>query len=510
MRRSKIVSISVSLAMLALTATMGYAPAQAAGKAGGTITIGVPGLPPSQGNPFKEGPGTPGIHTYAAMFDALVRVDGKGAAQPKLALSWKPISKNSWRFNLRKGVKFSNGEIFDANAVKATVDFLVSPDGRRTVIGSTELPELTSARVVNANVIDIYTKNPDAILPAKLAAMFIVAPKAWKDAGQDVFSKAPVGTGPFKVDSISTTRIEMSAFKNSWRKPKADKLVIIPLADAASRLQALQSGQVNMLAGINPDQIETAKSSQATVITVPAPQVMSLAFTVTKGGPVADVRVRQALNFGVDKAAIANSLLAGRGKAATQGVTPTVYGFNKSVTGYPYNPTKAKELLTAAGYPNGLTIAADITVGSFPSDNLIYQAVKSDLAKIGVTLNYTTITFAQWLPQYNANSWKGDAFGLSWNSAPRGDASRPYAIFVCKTPGAFYCNAEEDALVKKAATELNAAKRLAILEDLAVRVTANAPALYLVEQIDLYALGKGVAGFSVENRAIAYERITVK
>jgi peptide/nickel transport system substrate-binding protein len=337
-----------------------------------------------------------------------------------------------------------------------------------------------------------------------------VAPKAWKTAGQDVFAKAPIGTGPFKVDSITTTRIEMSAFTGSWREPKAAKLVIIPLADAASRLQALQSGQVNMVAGINPDQIAAAKKSKATVISVPAPQVMSLAFNVTAGGAVKDVRVRQALNYAVDKEAIANGLLAGKGKAATQGVTPVVYGYNKAVTGYQYDPAKAKELLAAAGYASGLTIAADITVGSFPSDNLIYQSVKADLAKVGVTLNYTTITFAQWLPQYNANSWKGEAFGLSWNSAPRGDSSRPYAIFVCKPVGAFYCNAEEDALVKKAATELNAAKRLAILKDVAVKVTASAPALYIVEQIDLYALGKGVKGFSAGNRSITYENIYVK
>ncbi len=333
--------------------------------------------------------------------------------------------------------------------------------------------------------------------------------KLGRAAGQDVFAKAPIGTGPFKVDSITTTRIEMSAFTGSWREPKADKLVIIPLADAASRLQALQSGQVNMVAGINPDQIAAAKKSKATVISVPAPQVMSLAFNVTAGGAVKDVRVRQALNYAVDKEAIANGLLAGKGKAATQGVTPVVYGYNKAVTGYQYDPAKAKELLAAAGYASGLTIAADITVGSFPSDNLIYQAVKADLAKVGVTLNYTTITFAQWLPQYNANSWKGEAFGLSWNSAPRGDSSRPYAIFVCKPVGAFYCNADEDALVKKAATELNAAKRLAILKDIAVKVTASAPALYIVEQIDLYALGKGVKGFSAGNRSIAYENIYV-
>jgi peptide/nickel transport system substrate-binding protein len=509
MRHKKILSAAISIAMAALMVGASQAPVSAAV---GTITIAVPGLPPSQGNPFKEGPGTPGIHTYAAIFDALTRVDDKGIVRARLATYWKTVNSTTWRFTLREGVKFSNGEAFNADAVNETIDFLVSADGRKTVIGSTELPDVTGAKKVSEYVVDITTKAPDAVLPAKLAALYIVAPKAWKTAGQDVFAKAPIGTGPFKVDSITTTRIEMSAFTGSWREPKAAKLVLVALpgVDGTPRLQALQSGQVNIAIAINPDQIAAAKASKATIVTVPAPQVMSLAYNVTAGGAVKDVRVRQALNYAVNKEAIANSLLVGKGKAATQGVTPSVLGYNKAVQGYPYDPAKAKELLAAAGYEKGLTLSADITVGSFPSDNLIYQAVKADLAKVGVTLNYTTITFAQWLPQYNTNSWKGDAFGLSWNSAPRGDSSRPYAIFVCKPVGAFYCNAEEDALVKKAAVELNTVKRLALLKEIAVKVTASAPALYIVEQIDLYALGKGVKGFSAANRSIAYENIYVK
>ncbi|MDP4666457.1 MAG: ABC transporter substrate-binding protein, partial [Candidatus Nanopelagicales bacterium] len=328
MRHKKILSATLSIAMSVLMIGASQAPVSAATK---TITIAVPGLPPSQGNPFKEGPGTPGIHTYAAMFDALTRVDNKGVVRARLAKYWKTINSTTWRFTLRQGVKFSNGEDFNADAVNATVDFLISADGRKTVIGSTELPGVTGATKVSEYVVDITTKTPDAILPAKLAALYIVAPKAWKSAGQDVFAKAPIGTGPYKVDSITTTRIEMSAFTGSWRSPKADKLVLIPLRDAASRLQALQSGQVNMAIAINPDQINAAKSAKATVISVPAPQVMSLAFNVTAGGAVKDVRVRQALNYAVNKEAIASNLLAGKGKAATQGTTPSVLGYNSAV-----------------------------------------------------------------------------------------------------------------------------------------------------------------------------------
>ena len=506
MHTKRFIGLTVSIALAAL-ALGGTSPAIAATK---TVTIAVPALPPSQGNPFREGPGTPGINTYAAIFDALTYVDTQGTVQPRLALSWKNTSDTTWQFTLRNGVKFSNGEAFNADSVVANIDYLTSVDGRKTVIGGTELPGVVGSKKISDLVVEISTSTADAILPAKMSALYLVEPKAWKEAGATVFAEKPIGTGPFKVDSLTTTRIELSAFKTSWRKPKSDKLVIIPLVDVAARLQALQSGQVNIVTSLNPDQIDAVKLAKGQAYSIAAPQVMSLAFNVVKGGPVADVRVRQALNYAVNKTSIANRLLDGRGKAATQGVTPTVNGYNNKVVGYPFNPSKARQLLAAAGYANGLTINADITVGSFPSDNLIYQSVKSDLAKVGVTMNYTTITFAQWLPQYNANSWKGEAFGLSWNSAPRADASRPYEIFVCKPVGPFYCDAAESALVKSAQTEFDSKKRLAILKDIAVKVTASAPALYIVEQIDLFGLGKGTTGFSVTNRSIAYENITVK
>ena len=512
MHKNKFLSLTVSLALAAL-ALGGTSPAIAATK---TVTIAVPGLPPSQGNPYREGPGTPGIHTYTAIFDALTFVDLKGNVKPRLALSWKNTSPTTWQFNLRKGVKFSNGEPFNADSVVATIDFLSSADGRTTNIGGTELPGVASAKKISDLVVEITTRetatqpSADAILPAKLSALYIVEPKAWREAGAKVISQKAIGTGPFKVDSLTTTRIELSAVKTSWRKPKSDKLVIIPLADSASRLQALQSGQVNLVASLSPEQINAVKEAGGQVRLPQAPQVMSLAFSVIKGGPVADVRVRQALNYAVNKVSISNRLLNGRGAAATQGATPLAQGYNKNVTGYPFNPGKAKQLLAAAGYANGLTLSADITVGSFPADNLIYQSVKSDLAKVGVTLNYRTVTFGQWLPAYETYSWTSDMLGLSWNTAPRGDAARPYENFVCKPKGAFYCDAAQSALLKSAGVEFDSKKRLAILKDLAVKVTASAPALYLVQQIDLYGIGKGTTGFSATNRAIAYENITVK
>ena len=103
MRNKKFLSATLSVALVALMVGAGQAPVSAADK---TITFGVPGLPPSQGNQFKEGPGTPGIHTYAAVFDALTRVDRKGIVRPRLAMKWNLKNETTWRFTLRKNVQF--------------------------------------------------------------------------------------------------------------------------------------------------------------------------------------------------------------------------------------------------------------------------------------------------------------------------------------------------------------------------------------------------------------------
>ncbi|MER5623541.1 ABC transporter substrate-binding protein [Streptosporangium sp. NPDC002544] len=486
--------------------TDGGTPASGGGKTQ-TLRVGVASLAPGQGNPFTA-TGSPSIYTWSAIFDALTLVDAKGTVQSALATSWEQVEPTRWRFTLREGVKFSNGEVFDASAVIATIDHVNSEAARSTPVG-VDLMNVSGAKAVDPRTVEVTTAKPDPILPKVLSELYIVAPKAWQQDPK-AFANAPVGTGSFKVDSITQNRWELSANPDSWRKPKVDKLQVIKLPDAAARLQALQSGQIEVAIQLNPDQIEQVRAAGGTPQTDPAPQVMSLAFYQTKSGSkVADQKLRQALNYAVDKQAIVTNLTGDLAKVTGQGASESTFGYDPQTQPYPYDPEKAKELLKEAGHDKGLSLTADVVVGSYPADDQLYQAVAADLAKVGVTLTLRQMTFAEWLEKYQTNGWSGDMFGLSWNSAPWMDAIRAYRIFSCAKATAFFCDKSVMPLIEQANNEFDEAKRLSTLQELARKVHDNPPSLYLVQQTDVNATAKGVQGYLNDSRFIHYEQMTV-
>jgi len=472
------------------------------------LRVGVQSLPPGQGNPFT-GIGSPGVYAWSPMFDALTLIDANGRPAPALALRWASVDPTTWTFTLRPAVTFSNGEAFDAAAVVATFDYLHSTAGKATVVGQ-ELAALTAATAVSATEVRFTTAKPDPILPNRVASMPVVAPRAWATLGAKGFAAKPVGTGSYKLEQWSPGKAVYTAYDGSWRKPKIPRLEITEIGDPAARVQALESGQLELALVLAPDQLRRIRAAQATAQVNPAPQVMSLAFVTTKGKtPLADQRVRQALNYAVDKQSIVDNVLAGLAKPASQGATPAAFGYAKGVTPYPYQPETAKRLLAEAGYGNGFALAAEIVVGAFPADAEIYQAMAADLAKVGVRVTLRQVTFAAWLDKFTKGSWDTPAFGLSWNTAPTLDASRPYAIFSCTKKPAFFCDQAALPLQAEASTEFDADKRAVILSELGAVVHDNPPSLLLVEQIDLNATAKNVNGYRNDNRVIDYHEMTV-
>lgn len=502
--------VTVMVAAVALTAcSSGSGGDSESSEGGGTIRVGVSSMPPGLGDPFT-GVGAQSVYTWSALFDPLTMVDDSGKPQPWLATSWENVDENTWEFALRDDVTFANGEDFNAEAVVATIDYLTSEEGSASVVGS-ELAALEGAEAVDETTVRVTTSEPDATLPARMSAVYIVAPEAWAELGPDGFAAAPVGTGPFLATSIDANGMKAEAFEDSWRAPTADAIEVKMLADAASRLQALQSGQLDVAIALSPDQISAIESSGGTVQDSPAPQVMSFAFVQTEGdSPVKDQRVRVALNHAVDREAIAESIFGGLARPATQGSTPETFGYDDSLEGFEYDPDRAKALLEEAGYGDGLQLKATVTVGSFPGDSEVYQSAAADLAKIGVDLEFETVQFAQWLERYQQNSWTTPMFNQSWNVAPVGDAIRPAMIFSCKKNNPFVCEDSIVKLIDKANAEFDPDAREGVLKELAQEYHKNPPSLFLIEQVDLNATGEGVDGFSMTSRFIQYEDISVQ
>lgn len=498
--------VTVGATTMVPTARAGASTAPA--EPGGTLNVGVVGLPPTQGNPFGA-LGSPSIYTWSAIYDALTLVDSDGQPQPALATEWVAVDDDTWTFTLRDDVSFSNGESFDAAAVVATWDYLSSEEGAATVVGR-ELTTISAVEAIDESTLEITTVGPDPVLPNRLSAMFIVAPEQWSDLGPEGFAADPIGTGPFAVESWGNTEVSLSAVADSWRTPGTAEIRVIALPEPASRVQALQSGQVDIALGVSPDQIDAIEGSGATVDVRPASQVMSLTFNSTDPeSPFADPIVRRALNLAVDRQAIVDGLLAGLAAPASQGSTPAANGYDDSLEPIPYDPEQAAELLAEAGYPDGFSFVAEVVVGSFPADGEIYQAMAENLRQIGVDVELRQVQFPEWLEKFNNGTWAGEAIGLSWNTAPLLDAIRPYNYASCLKEPAFFCDEAQQALITEASETLDPDARRQVLGELAALTVENPPSLFLIEQIDLHAVGANVSGFENINRFIPYEQITV-
>ena len=517
----KIMAFSARFGVALLVAAVGFnftAPTFAADKSQ-TIRMAVNSLPPGKGNPFSA-LGTPSIYVWSAIFDTLTFVDDTGTAKPALAVKWQNLDPKTWRFTLRSGVKFSNGEDFGPDAVLAGFNYIKSGKAGRSPIVR-EMGGVASAKAVGDNQIEFTTKRPDPIFPNRIASLKVVAPEHWKAKGPKGYALEPVGTGPFKVTKWGGNKVTLTAFEGSWRAPKAGKLTVIELPERATRVQALLSDQVDIAMGMSTDNVATIRAAGLSVDIRPAPQVMSLALPLVRKDkktkklveldtPFKDVRVRQALNYAVDKEAIVKGVLGGLAKVASQGATPVAFGYHPNLKPFPYDPAKAKKLLAEAGYADGLSFMAEVVTGSSPGDSEVYQKMAQDLAKVGVKLTLQKVIFPDWLGKYlGRKKWEGQAFSMAWFTAPYIDSIRPLTLFSCLNFFTFTCDNKVKGLIIKSNSEFDRDKRRAILHQIHEANRAAPPVIFLVEQIDLFGLSKKVKGFNQINRTINYHEITI-
>jgi peptide/nickel transport system substrate-binding protein len=477
---------------------------------GERLRIGVNGLPVSLGNPYK-GNGRPGSLVWSAIFDTLVVLDEQSRQRPSLATSWQAVTPTLWRFQLRPGVRFANGRPLDAAAAARTFNWLASEQGRSTVIGN-ELRAVESARATGPLTLDIITSRPDPILPKRLVAAYIVEPEHWARLGPDGFALAPIGSGPYRLQAWDQRRrrAELTANPHAWRTPQVPNLSIIELPDSAVRTQALLSRDVD-LAQIEIEESDRLRARGYLVSHSPSMSVMSVAFINQRAapGPLQDVRVRRALNMAVDREAIAEVLLRGLGVPAGQPAPRMSTGHDPAIRPYPYDPARARRLLAEAGYPQGFDLDIDIQVNAFPADALIYQAVAHDLRQVGVRPRLRIITLADYLRKLATNGWTGDAFAASWNNAPYNDATRAMESFSCRRARPFFCEPALAQELARVSAITDDTAREAAMQKLSRSFHDAAPALFLVEQFDLFAHHPSLTGLRMRNRVPVFEALRI-
>ena len=326
------------------------------------------------------------LQPYQAAYDTLILREPDGKLSPMLATEWKYNAENTkLTVDLREGVTFSDGAVFDADAAKANLDHFREANGPQMA----QLKSVTDVKVVDADTIDIELKAADPALEYFLsqAAGLMGSPKA---LGTEGIKTEPVGSGPYVMDKAATVKDSQAVFtarEGYWNKDlqKYQKLTLKVLTDPTARTNALVSGQVDATL-LDP---KTGKQAEGAKMILAANEVdwqgLILFDRDGKANPaLKDVRVRQAINYAFDRKTILDQVLLGQG-------TPTSQPFGKASGAwteelenyYSYDPAKAKALLKEAGYENGLTIE----VPGIPDFQTQISVVKQQLADVGITLN---------------------------------------------------------------------------------------------------------------------------
>ncbi|WP_339060377.1 ABC transporter substrate-binding protein [Tepidibacillus marianensis] len=451
------------------------------------------------------------------IYDQLVQFkDESTEIEPDLAEKWD-VSPDGlvYTFYLKKGISFQDGTTFNADAVKFSIDRQIDKNNPYHNTGEFAYADFTfgmvkSVDVINDLTVKITLKEPFAPFLSNMAmhAASIVSPTAVKKYGKD-FSKHPIGTGPFKLEKW-TPGVELILTKNDKYfkgAPKLDQIIYKPITEDQTRLTELEAGNLDLIVNIPPDDLGRLKTDpNVQVIEQPGMHVWYTAFNTQKK-PFNDVRVRQAINYAVNKEAIVKDILKETGEMANTPIPPVVWGHNPDVKNYEYNPEKAKELLKEAGYPNGFEVTYWIpeSGSGMQQPATMAASIQADLAKVGIKLKIQTLEWGSYLDKVftPAKDNEMDMHQMSWV----GDNGDPdnflYIMFSSKqwpTAGfndAYYKNPQVDELLDRARVTLDKQKRTEMYLEAQKIIMQEAPWIVIDHEKQIVVTSKRLKNFKL-------------
>ena len=466
--------------------------------------------PPNRGDPTGPGLSYQHVITWDAMYDALTTIEPDGKPLGVLATSWENKSPTSWVFKLRPGVAFHTGTPFNADAMVAAVKYLQSDESKKygSALYNT-LAHIVEAAKIDDMTVELKTSSPAPIVPSEAAALRIVDPRAWADLGRDNFGNKPSGTGPFRVTTWDNTKVEMTRFDGGPRKAKVSGLLMYFMPEPPTRVQAINSDAVDIAFSIAADDVGIVTRAGGKVAASTSPSITILVFNQSLGGYTTDQRVRLAFNLAIDKS-YTQTLLGGYSVATAQPAARTVHGHQADIAPYPYDPARAKQLHSAAGYGNGLKAIAEVVLTSSDTKNVL-EKVAADVAKVGIDLDMRPITLAD-LSARSAGTkpYEGQMHISNYGSNPAMDMMRPINAFhSCRNMRKWTCFPEIQPDIDAANAEFDVAKRNALLRKIALYYHEQAPDIFLFEAFQLDAVRSRVQNFRNDNWRVNWADISV-
>ncbi|MGH3004745.1 MAG: ABC transporter substrate-binding protein [Gaiellaceae bacterium] len=490
-------------------ATTGTGPTATSGGGGATakeLVMATPGEPPTLFQNLEYQP--QGYSIYDGILEFLCKsdpLDPEKGPQPQLAESWEPVGETQWEFKLRQGVKFHNGEDWNAEAAKANLDVLLTIDPPSPVMF--RIQPYDSAEVKDEYTLVINTKEPWAMAPVGLSEVQFGAPAALQDMGPQAFAQAPVGTGMFRfAEWRKGQEIVLEKNGDYWgEQALIETLRFRGIPDAASRFAALQAGEIHICEDLQIEDVEKAAGASLVVADTPVAQsVLMTPYIIdakADGHPTADPRVRLAMNHAIDRQAIIDSVLGGYAKLMSGQVTgDDAFGWNSQLSDYPYDPDRAKALLEEAGHGNGVDLG-DFFLGEpgeFLKQQDMFEVLRSQLGEVGIQFTPQVIEYSVFLrkalQEYTLKYWHIGG----WQYYPVQDSA--FALMWYDTDAFLRTGLGDpnyDKAWRQSNVEFDVDKRRALLEECHQIVHETPGPVFLWQHHKLYGVSPKVQGLTV-------------
>jgi len=417
-----------------------------------------------------------GLTLAINVWDMLLYADiSTGEFKPLLAESWEWVSPTELRFNLRQGVKFHNGEAFNADDVVYTVSMVTNKESK--VINQQMVSWMDRAEKIDDYTVSIFLKKPFAAALEYLATGVPIYPNEYHaKVGAAGMATKPVGTGPYKVASFEAGK-QYTLVKNEdyWNgspkgKPKIGRIELRTLKDEQLRVAELMGGNADLLWQVPIDQAKQIGEMPNLVFTPVGTLRTQFLVLEPKGmtgpHPLTNLKVRQAIAHAINRESIVSNLLSEGSKVTNLVCHEKQFGCSSDFAGYGYDPAKAKALLADAGYPNGFTVEMWETTDRFLSD-----AIMGDLRAVGITANLRTVV---WPAMYDA--WISGQAKVAQSSTTHWsikDVSITMSAYFGGNPQDVAKDPAVHKLIEKANASINPEERKALYSQAIHRIVEN-------------------------------------
>ncbi|MEK4435687.1 ABC transporter substrate-binding protein [Paenibacillus sp. FSL K6-2862] len=420
------------------------------------------------------------------VFDYLIKNDSEQNKVPGLAESWEQVDDTTWRFKLREGVSFHNGDPFTSTDVKYTIERVAKDE---TLKQNSYFKNIVEVKAVDEHTVDIITDGPDPLLLNRLSKMGagILPAKYIEENGMDAFLKQPVGTGPYKFSKwTKDDRVVLAKNENYYGdEPKWNEVVFRVIPEASTRVSELLAGGVDVAASIPSTDIARIEGeADKKIVKAPIQRVLQLIFRQTEGSITADPKVREAIDLAIDKQGIVDSIAGGAGIVTRTSVTPGNFGADPSLYKTSlYDLEKAKQLLKEAGYAEG---EAEMTISVSSQYKEQVEVVAAMLEQAGFKINMDVLEPSAFSERYSSKSFK-EIFMIGIGNSLF-DASNNYNRYMLEEAKgeSDYDNPEVEELLQSALVNMDPEAREKEYQQVQQIFAEERPAVYLYQMEGVY------------------------